>query len=368
MAEGADEGSPADKPYPPSQKKIEDARRKGQVPRSTDLNTAVAYAGVVLATGVWGGAMLTGMGAALTSYFSPALWKAVDLRSGATAVNVAGPLLEGLKAMAPFFALPAVLVLAAIMAQRTMIFHGGNIEPKLSKLNPLENAKKKYGRRGLFDFFKSFVKLSLYAALLAWFIYRREPQIIQSAMFSHAQVILLLGELALGFFTVVLAIAVILGALDYGFQHTEHLRNLRMSHKELMDELKNTEGDPMMKHRRRQRGQEIAQMQMLHKVKDADVIVVNPEHYAVALKWERAPGTAPVCVAKGVDELAMTIRRLASEADVPIYRDPPTARALHATTELDTEIAPEHYAPVAAAIRFAEDMRRKQRAKPYGPR
>ncbi len=365
MAED-ESGNAGDKPFAPTQRKLDDARSKGNVARSNDLNAAVAYAGLVLAAVIWGGAMLSGFGMALTGFFSDRLWQAVDLRSGSTVALTTGPILEAFLALSPVFLFPLVLVLAGILAQRTMIFYGGNLSPKLSRLSPIENAKKKFGRSGLFEFFKSFLKLSLYSLLLAFYIYKREPQMIASAMLDAHQVILLLGELSVGFFLVVLAIAACLGIIDYAFQKAEHLRNLRMSHKEMMDEHKNSEGDPTMKQRRRQRAQELSQVQMLQKVKDADVVIVNPEHYAVALAWTRAPGSAPECVAKGVDELALTIRRLAAENAVPIYPEPPTARALFATVDIGQEIAPEHYGPVAAAIRFAEGLREKRRNARFG--
>ncbi len=144
------------------------------------------------------------------------------------------------------------------------------------------------------------------------------------------------------------------------------MRKNRMSDKEIRDEMKDAEGDPHMKQQRRQRGQEIAMNQMLSDVPKADVIVVNPTHYAVALQWSRNQGEAPVVTAKGVDEVARRIREIAHESAIPIHRDPPTARALHASVEIGSEIAPDHYRAVAAAIRFADMIRRKRKARGYG--
>ena len=151
--------------------------------------------------------------------------------------------------------------------------------------------------------------------------------------------------------------------VDYLWQHAEHLRKNRMSRKELQDETKDAEGDPHVKQQRRQRAQDIASNQMMADVPKADVVIVNPTHFAVALKWSRATGTAPVCVAKGVDEVAAAIRSKAGNAGVPIHSDPPTARALHATVEIGQEIAEEYYRPVAAAIRFAEAMRKRAKGQ-----
>jgi flagellar biosynthetic protein FlhB len=136
-----------------------------------------------------------------------------------------------------------------------------------------------------------------------------------------------------------------------------------MTRKELTDEMKQSEGDPHIKAQRRQKAIEIATKQMIADVAKADVVIVNPTHYAVALKWERGAKRAPLCVAKGVDEVAARIREVAAEAGVPIHSDPPTARALYAAVDIGQEIHPDHYRPVAAAIRFAEKMRRRSRER-----
>ena len=130
--------------------------------------------------------------------------------------------------------------------------------------------------------------------------------------------------------------------------------------KELKDEMKDSEGDPQMKATRRQRSQEIVRL-MLADVEKADVVIVNPTHYAVALEWKRGSGRAPVCVAKGVDAVALRIRERAAAHDVPVWPDPPCARALHGTVRIGDEIERDHFAPVAAAIRFAEAMRENAR-------
>jgi flagellar biosynthetic protein FlhB len=134
-----------------------------------------------------------------------------------------------------------------------------------------------------------------------------------------------------------------------------------MSRKEMLDEFKANEGDPHLKSARRQRAQEVATNRMLTDVAKADVVVVNPTHYAVALRWDRTKRGAPICVAKGVDEIARRIRERAAEHGIPIHRDPPTARAMHASVEIGQEIRPEHYRAVAAAIRFADSMRKRAR-------
>ncbi|WP_348541464.1 EscU/YscU/HrcU family type III secretion system export apparatus switch protein [Sulfitobacter albidus] len=170
-------------------------------------------------------------------------------------------------------------------------------------------------------------------------------------------------RICITFLMVTVVVSGLIGGIDAVFQHFEHIRKNMMSRKDMTDEAKQNEGDPHLKQERRQRAFEASQNQMMKDVPTADVIIVNPTHYAVALRWSREAGSAPVCVAKGVDEIAATIRRLAAEAGVPIHSDPPTARALHATTDIGDEIAEESYAAVAAAIRFAEEMRLRARGR-----
>jgi len=151
--------------------------------------------------------------------------------------------------------------------------------------------------------------------------------------------------------------------IDVVWQRFDHARRLRMSFQELREENRQSEGDPHVKAQRRNRAEAIATNRMLLDVPKADVVIVNPTHVAVALRWSRAKGSAPVCVAKGEDAVALRIREVAETAGVPLHADPPTARALHAAVPVGREIAPEHYRTVAAAIRFSERMRAAARAR-----
>jgi len=187
------------------------------------------------------------------------------------------------------------------------------------------------------------------------------PNMLAAMALTPGQVTVTLLQLCISLLGIVLVIAISLGVLDFTWQRAEHMRKNRMSRKELTDETKNAEGDPHMKQQRRQKGVAIAMNQMLSDVPEADVIIVNPTHYAVALKWDRLNPGAPVCVAKGVDLVAARIREIANDAGVPIHSDPPTARALHATVDVGQEISRDHYKAVAAAIRFADRIRRAAR-------
>ncbi|KUF09597.1 EscU/YscU/HrcU family type III secretion system export apparatus switch protein [Pseudoponticoccus marisrubri] len=353
----------AEKSHEPSQRKLDEARKKGEIARAPDFLTAVAYLGLLVAGTMLGGAMVQGMSEAMLPLLEqPDRLRPLFFEDGATPV-AGGLLTAALGPVAPLFVLPGLCVLAALFATRGFAFAGTKLTPKISRLSPVDNAKNKFGRKGLFEFFKSFVKLTVYSILLALFLRGQLEPIVGTAQESPAEAILMMTGLMMRFLFIVSLIAVAIGIIDLFWQQAEHRRKNRMSQKELRDESKEAEGDPHLKHHRRRRAQEMAMNQMMRDVPTADVILVNPTHYAVALKWSRRPGSAPTCVAKGQDLVAQRIRDKAQEAGVPIHSNPPATRALFATTELGAEISPEHYMAVAAAIRFAEAMRRKAREK-----
>lgn len=352
-----------DKQHEPSQKKLDDARKKGDVPRSQDVTSAVSYATLLLAfiaMGPWVATRFGDLGVSILSRIGHA----------STMRAVSGPPLDALslglelgRGLLPLLVPPGVVVIASLLAQRTLVFAPSKLSPKLSRISPLSNAKNKYGRAGLFEFLKSFLKLLIVSGALALFLSLRMDRIAATMSATPGGVARLMGELATDFLTIVVLVFAGFGAVDLLFQHSEHRRRNRMSQKELKDEMKESEGDPHMKMARRQRAQQIALNTMLVDVAEAKVVIVNPEHFAVALKWEPAFSGPPICVAKGVDEVAARIREAAMEAGVPIHRDPPTARAIHASTEIGQEIHPDQYRPVAAAIRFAERMRAEARKR-----
>jgi flagellar biosynthetic protein FlhB len=352
-----------DKQHEPTQKKLDDARKKGEIARSADLNTAAAYAGFSLAglgLGAWSLTRLGDLGAGL---IGQADRLAPMLLGGEASAPVGGLMARIGLAVLPWFALPAMAVIAAIVAQRSFVVAPDRIKPKLSRISLLSNAKNKFGRSGLFEFAKSTVKLSLYTLLLGVYLAKHVEEMLGTMHLSPGMAAALLVRMAAEFLLVAVLIAAVIGAVDLMWQISEHHRKNRMSHEELKEEVKQSEGDPHMKQQRRQRGMDIATNRMLRDVPSADVVIVNPTHYAVALKWDRRSPGAPVCVAKGVDEIAARIREVAAEAGVPMRRDPATARALHASVEIGQEILPEHYRAVAAAIRFAEEMRKKARGR-----
>lgn len=357
----AQDDDDSDKQFEPTQKRLDDARKKGDIPRSNDLITAASYFGFIVAAMMVGGTNLKDLGGILQNLLANADRSSQAWFDGSASVWTITLMRDiGVKIL-PLVMIPALFALLTLITTRSFVFAPSKLQPKLSKISIISNTKNKFGRSGIFEFLKSFVKLIIYSIILGIYLYKKMPDILATISLSPGIIVANLLELCIGFMLIVLVIAFLLGGIDFLFQYTEHIRKNRMSRKEMVDEAKSQEGDPHFKHKRRQKGQEIVMNQMMAKVPKADVIIVNPTHYAVALKWDRMSGGAPVCVAKGVDEIAAQIREIAGENAIPIHRDPPTARAIYASVELDQEIHSEHYKAVAAAIKFAEKMREKMK-------
>lgn len=345
MKQGDDD---TEREHLPTPRKLEQAREKGDIPRSQDLLSAAASAGFVLVALGFGAAAIAGAGGIASAYLS-------RLGSQSRAVEV----IAMLGPLWPFFAAPAVLVLAVLLADRAFAPSAEKLMPKLSRINPVTNAGQRFGAEGLADFAKALAKVVMVGLMMVFYAQSQGDAMIAAAALEPRLAVAAMGRMAVDFLLLMLVLSVILGLADRLWQQHRWIMRNRMSRQEIIEESKDSEGDPHVKGERRRKGQEIAMNQMLADVPKADVVIVNPTHFAVALKWDRRAGIPPVCVAKGTDDVALRIRASAAEAGVPIHRDPPTARALHAAVKIGEPIRPEHYRAVAAAIRFAEAMRRR---------
>ena len=348
----------AEKSFEPSQKRLDEARKRGDVPSSADLSTAAVYGVLALGLTLLGPMAIDQFATAASGMIAEADRLPQDwFRSART------PTLGALVSFgAPIFALmilPLCAALAVTMAQRGLTFAPDRIAPKWSRISPLAGFGQRFGAEGLFSFAKGLFKMLAICALIAGLVPRYGDQVMQSLQYSAGQSTVLMLQIVIQILFLAFMASLVFGALDYGWQWLQHRRRNMMTRQEMVDEHKESEGDPHTKGQRQQKGREIAMAQMLQDVAKADVVLVNPTHYAVALKWRRGDRSAPICVAKGVDEVAARIRAKAAEAGVPVHRDPQTARTIYATVEIGQAIRPEHYKSVAAAIRFAEAMRKR---------
>jgi flagellar biosynthetic protein FlhB len=257
----------------------------------------------------------------------------------------------------PIFLVPAVIVIVSLIVQQAIVFSLKKIELDIKKISPFENFKKRYGASGLFDFLKDTVKLLFAVVIGIVFLVQFMEDYYESAQMQMEDVYQFTFDQTLRLILYFLAFQVALAVVDLPLTRQLHLNKLKMSREEMKKEMKQSEGDPEMKMRRREKASKISKGQMMQNVKTATVIMVNPTHYAVALKWDPESQKAPVCVAKGVDEIAARIREIAAENKIPIYRDPPAARSIYNLVDIDEEIRPEHFAAVAAAIQFIDRLK-----------
>lgn len=365
MSGGGGDSSSGEKSFEASQQRIAKAREKGDIARSADVTAAAGYLGLLVVTATAGGATLKRAASDLMIFLDQP-----DRLSGHI-LGPGGPLLSAriigdvLLALSPFLLVPAVAVLVALFAQQAVVFSGEKLMPQLSRISILGNAKRRFGPTGLVDFLKSVVKAVTICWGLVWYMRSDIDAFIGSSTAAPPALARMTLDAVSALLTITVVVAVAIAGFDLVWQRFDHARRLRMTHQEMREEHKESEGDPHMKAQRRGRAEAIALNCMLLDVPKADVVIVNPTHYAVALKWSRAKGSAPACVAKGEDAVALRIRAVAELAGVPVHQDAPTARALHATVEIGREIAPEHYRAVAAAIRFSDRMRKAAKARGF---
>ena len=358
MSDASD--SDAEKSLEPTQRRLDELRRQGDIARSPELIAAASLVGFSLALTLAGRTLVDGLGDMGATLLGQSDRLAPRLLAGSAALS--GAILGRLALLLlPIFGLPLVLLIGAALAQRAFGIVPARIAPRWSRVSPMAGARARLGREGLVAFLRNLAKAGAVLVALITVVGPALPALLTRFDLAAGAAGLWMVRLALRLLAVAAVMALVFGGLDYLWQWWLHRQRARMSREEMKSEMKDSEGDPHMKAHRRQRGQEIALNKMLAEVKTADVVVVNPTHYAVALKWKRSDRRPPVVVAKGVDDIAARIRERAAEAGVPLYSDPPTARALHATVDVGKTIQPDHYKAVAAAIRFAEAMRRRAR-------
>lgn len=355
----SDQSDAQDKSHDASPRKLEKSREQGDVAYSTEVTMASTYAMFYLGLILCAGWVAQRVFVIISSFLANAEDASQLILSDNATLFLPISIAKIIIAMSPIFALLALGTILSIIAQRGFTFAPSKIKPKLSRLSIISNAKQKFGPNGISEFLKSLAKLVSVLGILLFAFKSRFFELPALAGLPATSVAEFLHREAVFFVGLTTAAAAAIAAIDLPWRIHQHRNRLKMSYEELKKESKESEGDPSMTNARKQRAQELATNRMMQDVPSADIIIVNPTHYAVALKWERDGKSAPICVAKGVDEIAARIRETASIAGVPIRRDAPTARSLHSLVEIGQEIKKEHYAAVAAAMHYADQMREK---------
>ncbi|MEJ5230846.1 MAG: flagellar biosynthesis protein FlhB [Geminicoccaceae bacterium] len=352
----AEERDDADRTEEPSQRRLEQARERGQVAASREPGHFLLLGSgllLVLWAGPWSAERLVhALRALLAAAAAPS---STGLTGSAELVSASGE--ASLILLAWLLAL-FLAALAGPFLQGAVVWSAHPLQPKLERISPIAGVKRLFALATLVEFAKGLLKLAIVAVVTLLVLRPLPLEVGRLVELDPAELTSRLVDLSARLVGWVLAIVAVLAAVDTLWQRLDHRRRLRMTRQELKEELRETEGDPVVKQRLRQLRLERARRRMMAEVPKATVVVTNPTHYAVALRYEAATMPAPKVVAKGVDSLALAIRDLARRHGVPVVENPPLARALHAALEPGDTIRPEHYKAVAELIAYVHRLGR----------
>ena len=345
----ADEQDAASKTEEATPQKLQKAREKGDVAKTPDLAMLASFAGAAAVIAIAGGWMSRHLASELLPFIAHP--DEFDLKAGGLDVAV-----HAARAAAPV--LLAVLAVASLMGaagnlvQTGLLFSPEKIKPDWKKLSPMSGLKRILGPDGLMQFVKSLAKVAM-VGWVGWVVMKPYIHPLRElAALDPAAMLPLMIEILRKLVFATAALMLVIAGLDWFWQRARFLKRMRMTKEEQKEEFKNAEGDPHVKAKRRQIAIQRSRSRMMAAVPNATMVIMNPTHYAVALRYEAGDTAAPQCVAKGMDALALKIRAVAEEHDVPVIEDPPLARALYAAVELDDFIPPAHYEAVAKLIGF----------------
>lgn len=339
-----------EKTLPPSQRKLDQARERGEAFAAPEVRHAVMMGAILLGLSLAGGKLVSELARTGVRIF---------VEAGRTEIGPEGAQQQLGRLMgdvgAAILPLLALLFAGAVLtapAQGGLIFSTARLAPKWSRISPVAGFKRMFGMQGLANLGKTLAKMGMVLGLAVFVLYDKIAGIDDSIGRSPGAVGTAAARLTMELLQAVTMAVAVLAALDFFVQRRSWLKRLGMSRQELKEEMRESDGDPMVKGRMRALGMRRARQRMMAAVPAASVVITNPTHYAVALRYEHGQMSAPVVVAKGTDAVALKIREVAREHDIPIVESPPLARALHASVEIDRPIPVQHYTAVAEIISY----------------
>jgi flagellar biosynthesis protein FlhB len=351
----ADDNDTSDKTEDPTQKRIDEALDRGDVAKSQEINTWFVIAGAALVLSIFSGSIGGGI-----------LVPMRNLIANSWMIRSDGPGLLALTQSLEYTVIAAIgvpllmLALAAIignMVQHRLVWSGEALKPKLSKISLASGAKRIFGKQAAANFAKGIFKVAALGAVMMAILWPERHRLESMVRLDPTAILRTTTGLTEHLMGAVVAMLAVVAIADYLFQYRQWYERQKMSLQEMKEEFKQSEGDPHVKGRLRQLRAARMKKRMMAAVPKASVIITNPTHYSVALSYERGM-SAPVCLAKGADNIALKIREVAKAHDIPIVENVPLARALYATVEIDDEIPVEHYHAVAEIIGYVMGLRR----------
>ena len=350
-----------DKTEDPTQKRLDDAHGRGDVAKSQEVNTWFVIAGATLVLSTFSGSIGGGILMPLRNLVANAGMLRTD---GAALLQLGNTL--GIAILAAIGVPLLMLMIAAIagnMIQHRLVWSSESLSPKFSKVSPGAGFKRVFGKQAIANFLKGIFKLVALGAVMMAVLWPEWHRLESFLAFDPSAILGVTTTLTLQLMGAVVAMLAAVAIADFFFQYRQWFERQKMSLQEVKDEYKQSEGDPHIKGKIRQLRQQRMKKRMMAAVPNASVIITNPTHYSIALSYDRGM-SAPVCVAKGVDNIAFKIREIARKHDIPIVENVPLARALYATVDIDDEIPVEHYHAVAEIIGYVMGLKRGMNGRP----
>ncbi len=357
----AKEGAGGEKTEPATSKKLQDARNEGQVAKSQELNYAISLIALFLILKIF----ISYIGENLFYNFAANYRKIPDIIDesiGGMPIRMATLVINNtivtiLKILAPVLVIGFLVALLSNILQVGWKVTAKPMKPKFSKLNPLNGFKRIFSKDSMFELVKSIAKIGLilYVAYSAISDHRDELFLLYDI--PLLQVILLVGDIVISAGLNISLVYMLVGIADWFYQKHKFKEDMKMTKQEVKDEYKNTEGNPEIKGRQRSKMREASQRRMMQDLPNADVVITNPTHYAVAIRYDASQFSAPIVVAKGENYLAMKIREAAKEHQIEIVENKPLARMLYANVDVGEEVPPELYQAVAEVLAFVYSLK-----------
>ncbi|MDB8551131.1 flagellar biosynthesis protein FlhB [Turicibacter sanguinis] len=341
-----------------SPKKLKDARKKGQVVKSTDVNNLMMMLTSFLVISVFGTYLVDDV-EKIMKYFLLNSYDASLINSTSNSLYVL--ILSLCLKLAIFIFVPLVLMgIVANIMQTGFLFTQETLKFQFNKLNPITGFKNMFSRQKLLSSLKNIILLIVLSVVSYSFIFDHQSDLMKLPYMAYTDILSTVGSMISQLVIKILMIVAFIAAMDYGIQYVEFMRNLKMTKQEVKEEYKQMEGDPFVKGKRRQKQREMAMSRMAIAVAESTVVVTNPTHFAVALKYIHDSDSIPKVMAKGVDFKAQKIKELAKENNVPIIENKPLARALYRDVEVDQEIPFELYKAVAEVLAIVYNLEKKR--------
>ena len=337
-------------------RKKDDSRKKGQVAKSGDIPTAIITIFVFGSFFILGGYIIKGMLSMMKhSFIEYMLW---DLTEKQVPILFRELTIEAAKLVIPVMLVSVIAAFLANYIQVGFLFTTKPLEPKLDKINPIQGAKKIVSIRALVELFKSILKVTSIGTVVWIFLKSNIQNITKLSATSPFEAGLFIMGLILKMGLTAGFTLLILGVLDYMYQKYDYEKNLRMSKQDIKDEYKKSEGDPFIKGKRKEKARQMSMNRMMQAVKEADVVIVNPTHYAIAISYKQGEMTAPTIVAKAQDYTALKVREIAEENDIPIIQNIPLARGLYEVADIGDEVPEEFFNAIAEVLAHVYSLKK----------